>query len=451
MRTKSNLTMTACSRRSVLKNLALSAGLTGVSLAAPGILRSARAEGPIKVGLISPLTGAWTVYGKAHSAGFELGVDEINAAGGVLGRKIEIVVGDSKTEPRIVVEQANRLIRQEQVDFLAGTFSSAERNAAGPVVTSANKVLLYPTFYEGQEQEYFPGVCNKNIFMFGPEPTQQVWPHMEYMTKNFGKKFFMIGSDYVWPRVTNKFTKEKLKEVGGEVVGELYIPFNTPQYDSALRQIRESKANIIFHTLTGSDTVNFRKQYVAAGMNKDFVLWTVDDEEVVTSGLGPDVSAGAYVSFDYFMTIKNPNNEAFLKRFRAKFGKDALMNTVGVAMYNAAHMATLAIKKAGKVTTDSLREESQRPVLRDGAAGQGHHARARQPDGAAVLPDESSAGLDWRRRHVRGSAAFRLGDAGRRALQELAALRRGGLSKAGASRPLRARSVDGMPARRLCQ
>ena len=356
MRTKSNLTMTASSRRSVLKNLALSAGLTGVSLAAPGILRSARAEGPIKVGLISPLTGAWTVYGKAHSAGFELGVDEINAAGGVLGRKIEIVVGDSKTEPRIVVEQANRLIRQEQVDFLAGTFSSAERNAAGPVVTSANKVLLYPTFYEGQEQEYFPGVCNKNIFMFGPEPTQQVWPHMEYMTKNFGKKFFMIGSDYVWPRVTNKFTKEKLKEVGGEVVGELYIPFNTPQYDSALRQIRESKANIIFHTLTGSDTVNFRKQYVAAGMNKDFVLWTVDDEEVVTSGLGPDVSAGAYVSFDYFMTIKNPNNEAFLKRFRAKFGKDALMNTVGVAMYNAAHMATLAIKKAGKVTTDSLRE-----------------------------------------------------------------------------------------------
>ncbi len=356
MKRKPSLKGTTCSRRSVLKRMALTAGLAGVSLAAPGILRSARGEAPIKVGLISPLTGAWTVYGKAHSAGFELGVDEINAAGGVLNRKIEIVVGDSKTEPRIVVEQANRLIRQEQVDFLAGTFSSAERNAAGPVTTAANKILLYPTFYEGQEQEYFPGVCNKNVFMFGPEPTQQVWPHMEYMMKQFGKKFFMIGSDYVWPRVTNKFTKEKLKELGGEVVGEVYIPFNTPQYDSALRQIRESKANIIFHTLTGSDTVNFRKQFVAAGMNKDFVLWTVDDEEVVTSALGPDVSAGAYVSFDYFMTIKSPNNEAFLKSFRAKFGKDALMNTVGVAMYNAAHMAAIAIKKTGKVTTDSLRE-----------------------------------------------------------------------------------------------
>lgn len=343
-------------RRSALRTMAIGAGMAGASLSMPGVLRFARAEAPIKVGLISPLTGAWTVYGKAHSAGFELAVDEINAAGGVLGRKIEVIVGDSKTEPRIVVEQANRLIRQEGVDFLAGTFSSAERNAAGPVVASADKVLLYPTFYEGQEQKYYPGVCDKNIFMFGPEPTQQVWPLMEYMTKKFGKKFFMIGSDYVWPRVTNEFTKEKLKELGGQVVGEVYIPFNTPQYESALRQIRDAKPNIIFHTLTGSDTVNFRKQFVAAGMNKDFTLWTVDDEEVVTSGLGPDVSAGAYVSFDYFMSIKNPNNEAFLNRFRAKFGKNALMNTVGVAMYNAAHMAALAITKTGKVTTEGLRD-----------------------------------------------------------------------------------------------
>jgi len=368
------------SRRDLIKG---AAATSVASLAAPGILRSARGETPIRVGVISPLTGAWTVYGKAHSAGFELGVDEINAAGGVLGRKIEIVLADSKTEPRIVVEQANRLIRQERVDFLAGTFSSAERNAAGPVVTGANKVLLYPTFYEGQEQQYYPGVCNKNIFMFGPEPTQQVWPFAQYMVEKFGKKFFMIGSDYAWPRVTNEVTKRKLRELGAEVVGELYIPFNTPQYESALRQIRESKPNIVFHTLTGSDTVNFRKQFVAAGMNKNFTLWTVDDEEVVTSGLGPTDSAGAYVSFDYFMTIKSPNNEAFLKRFRAKFGPDALMNTVGVAMYNAAHMAALAIAKTGKVTTDSLREGLG--DLSFDKAPQGH-VTMRARDNQMVLP-----------------------------------------------------------------
>ena len=109
---------------------------------------------------------------------------------------------------------------------------------------------------------------------------------MQYMMDNFGKKFFMIGSDYAWPRVTNLVTKRKLEELGGEVVSEVYIPFNTPQYRSVLRDIRASGADIIFHSLTGSDTVNFRRQYAAAGMKDDFTFWTVDDEEVVTSGWG---------------------------------------------------------------------------------------------------------------------------------------------------------------------
>jgi urea transport system substrate-binding protein len=371
-------------RRQALKKISFIAGGAAAALTAPKIpLLANAASKPIKVGVISPLSGAWTVYGKAHIAGFQLGVDEINAAGGVLGRQIELKIGDSKTEPRIVVEQANRLIRQERVDYLAGTFSSAERNAAAPVITSANKVLLYPTFYEGQEQEYYPGVCNKNIFMFGPEPTQQVWPFLEYMIDKFGKKFFLIGSDYAWPRVTNLVTKRKLKELGGQVVGEVYIPFNTPQYESVLRQIRSSGANIIFHTLTGSDTINFRRQLVETGMKKDIVLWTVDDEEVVTTGLGPEASAGDYVSFDYFMTLKNPNNKSFLKRFRKKFGTDALMNTVGVAMYNAAHMSAMAIKKTGEVSTEGLREGLKNLTFDKAPQGT---VRMRALDNQMVLP-----------------------------------------------------------------
>ena len=356
MKSNCSKTQGKITRRELLRGIGASAGLAAAGLAAPALVKTARAAQPIKVGVISPLTGAWTVYGKAHSEGFLLAVDEINQDGGVLGRPLEVILADSKTEPRIVVEQANRLVRQDRVDFLAGTFSSAERNAAGPVVTAANKVLLYPTFYEGQLQQYYPGVCNGNIFMFGPEPTQQVWPHMQYMTNKFGKKFFMIGSDYVWPRVTNLLTKRKLEQLGGQVVGEVYIPFNTPEYASVLRQIRAAKPSIVFHTLTGSDTVNFRRQFYAAGMSKDFPIWTVDDEEVVTSGLGPEVSAGTYVSFDYFMSIRSANNAAFLEKFRAKYGKDALMNTVGVAMYNAARMAALAIEKTGKPTTEGLRQ-----------------------------------------------------------------------------------------------
>ncbi len=370
-------------RRAALQGITATAGVAAASLAAPAIVRRAGAADPIRVGVISPLTGAWTVYGRAHASGFELAVDEINARGGVLGRPMEVVLGDSKTEPRIVVEQANRLIRQEKVDFLAGTFSSAERQAGAPVATQANKVLLYPTFYEGQEKEYFPGVCNKNIFMFGPEPTQQAYPFMEFMMNKFGKKFFMIGSDYVWPRVTNLVTKRKIDELGGEVVAEVYIPFNTPQYDSVLRDIRNSGANIIYHSLTGSDTVNFGQQFHAAGMSEDFAYWTVDDEEVVTSGLGPEVSAGHYVSFDYFMSIGHANNKTFLESFKKKYGPDALMNTVGVAMYNAAHMAALAIERKGEVSTDALREGLEDLVFDKAPQGT---VTMRKLDHQAVVP-----------------------------------------------------------------
>ncbi|MES1931842.1 urea ABC transporter urea-binding protein [Salinisphaera shabanensis T35B1] len=368
------------SRRRVIKAL----GASAAALAAgPAFVQSAFAAKPIRIGVISPLTGAWTVYGKAHLAGMQMAVDEVNSAGGVLGRPLELVIADSKTEPRIVVEQANRLIRRERVDFLAGTFSSAERNAAGPVVAAADKVLLYPTFYEGQQQKYYPGACNKNMFMFGPTPSQQVWPHLEYMVKNHGKKFFMIGSDYAWPRVTNEVTKPKLEELGGEVVGEVYIPFNTPQYESVLRDIRNSGADIIFHSLTGSDTVNFRKQFAAAGMKDDFTLWTVDDEEVVTSGLGPDVSAGTFVSFDYFMSIDTPANKAFLKKFREHSGDNALMDTVGVAMYNAGHMAAMALAKSGEVSSAALRKGLKGLTFEDAPQGA---VTMRALDNQAVLP-----------------------------------------------------------------
>lgn len=336
----------------------------------------------IRIGLISPLSGAWTVYGKAHSAGFELAVEEINARGGTLGREWEVVVADSKTEPQIVTEQANRLVREERVDFLAGTFSSAERNAAAPVATQSDRILLYPTFYEGQSQEFYPGVCNPNLFMFGPEPSEQVWPHLEYITGKHGNKFFMIGSDYVWPQETNRLTRQKLEELGGSVVGEVYIPFNTPQYGSVLNQIKRSGADVVFLTLTGSDTVNFRRQFAAAGMKEDFTVWTVDDEEAATSGIGPDATAGDYVSFDYFWSIDTPNNKAFRAKVSQKY-PDVIMSTVGVAMYNAAHMTAKAIEASGEISTEAIRSGLEGMTFDQAPQGS---ITMRAEDHQAVLP-----------------------------------------------------------------
>ena len=370
-------------RRSVIKGLSTAAGAGAVALAAPGIVRRVSAAGPIRIGVISPLSGDWTIVGKAHFTGFKMATDEINAKGGVLGRKFELIAGDYKSDSRLVVEQANRLIRQEKVDFVAGTMSSADRNAAAPVVTKTDKILLYPTFYEGQEKEYFPGVCNKNLFMFGPVPSQQVFPHLDYMIKTHGKKFFMLGSDYAWPRVTNQVTKPKLAAAGGEVVGEVYTPFNTPQYESVLRQIRASGANVIFYSLVGPDSITFRNLLQASGAHKDHVIWTVGDEEFLTTALGPDVSAGDYASFDYFMSIKHPNNKKFLDTYRAEAGPDAVLNTVAAGMYNAAHMVAMAIEKSGEVSTDALRE-GLKGLTFDGAPQGSVHMRA--DDHQLVLP-----------------------------------------------------------------
>ncbi len=350
---------------------------------APRTDSPSRAELPIRVGVISPLTGPWTAYGKAHLLGVMLAVDEINTAGGVLGRRLEIVVADSQTQPRIARTQAYRLIQEEGVDFLIGTFSSAERNAVGHVVRSADKLLLYPTFYEGQDRAYYPGVCNENIFMLGLEPTQQVWPHAEYMIRKHGRRFFLIGSDYIWPHGTNLLSKRRILELGGEIVGEVYVPLSTREYDAVLRVIKTAKPDIILHSLTAYDSINFRQQLHAAGMRQDIVLWSLDDEELVTSRIGPEASAGDYATFDYFMSIAHPNNEAFLRRFRTKFGENELINTVGVAMYNGAHMAAIAAAKAGAVRTSALRE-ALRGLAFD-RAPQGS-IRIRAQDNQAVLP-----------------------------------------------------------------
>jgi urea transport system substrate-binding protein len=319
-----------------------------------GCLGSSSDSGVVKVGVLSPLSGDWTVYGEAHLRGIELAAQEINNNGGINGENVEIVLRDTETQPSVVTERANELIRSENVDVIAGTFSSAERNAAAPVITENDIPLLYPTFYEGQSQEFFPGACNDLLFMFGPVPAQQSDPWMEYMTSEFGDRFYMIGSDYVWPRETNRRVRSTLEGIGGTVVGEEYIPLGTSDFSSPLNNIADANPDIVFGTLTGQDTINFGRQFYNQELQKEITYWTVDDEEFATEGKGPEASAGTYVSFDYFQVIDTPENTEFVDKVQNKYGSDAGMNTVGAAMYNAGHAFAQAANQVGSVETDDL-------------------------------------------------------------------------------------------------
>ncbi|MFB6107284.1 MAG: substrate-binding protein [Haloplanus sp.] len=340
------------SRRRFLQASVASAGVTalaGCSGGGPG-----GSSGPVKVGVLSPLSGAWTVYGKAHRRGFELAMDEVNDNGGINGRDVKVIVEDTKTDPKTVTEKAQKVIRRDDVDVVAGTFSSASRNAAAPVVTQEDTVLLYPTFYEGQDQEKFPGTCNDLLFMFGIVPSQQAAPWMDYMTSEHGKKFYMVGSDYVWPHLTNKRVKQSLSDLGGEVVDEEYIPLGTSDFGAVLSRISNSDADVVFGTLTGTDTIAFAKQFYSRGLNEEFTYWTVDDEEFATQGKGPQAARGTYVSFDYFQTIDTDLNNKFVDKVKSKYGKETGMDTVGAAMYNAGHMFAKAANSAGSVKTDDV-------------------------------------------------------------------------------------------------
>lgn len=339
-------------RRDFIKYGTASVGAT--ALAGCSGLGGGGGEGPVKIGVLSPLSGPWTVYGEAHRRGIELAAKEINENGGINGRDVELIVEDTETDPSTVTEKAQKVTRDDNVDVVAGTFSSASRNAAAPVVTQEDAVLLYPTFYEGQDQENFPGTCNDLIFMFGIIPSQQASPWMEMMTQEHGDRFYMVGSDYVWPQVTNRRVRNTLEELGGTVVEEEYIPLGTDEFGSVLSRIDDSDADLVFGTLTGTDTIAFAQQFYSRDMNEEFVYWTVDDEEFATRGKGPQASRGTYVSFDYFQTVDTPENNEFVDSFLNEFGEDTGVNTVGVAMYNAGHMFAKAAEETGSVETDEI-------------------------------------------------------------------------------------------------
>jgi urea transport system substrate-binding protein len=342
-------------RRRVLKSLG--GGVATIGLAGClGGSGGGGGSGPIKVGLLSPLSGAWTVYGRAHKRGFEIAIDQVNAEGGINGREVEVILEDYETDPKLATEKAQKLARQDNVDVLAGSFSAATRNATMRVANQEGLILLFPTFYEGQKQEVYPGHCNDLLFNFGPIPNQQAGPWIEQMVEEHGTSFYFIGSDYSWPRIWRDQLEGMLEDKVSdyEFVNTQFLPFGTSDFSSVLSQIEQADPDIVFSTLTGNNGTNFMKQFYGSGMKSDYTYWTMNDEEFTTQGIGPEASAGTYQSFDYFQMIDTEVNNQLIDSLKSKYGEDAGMNSVGVAMYNGGIAWAKAANEVGTVATDDV-------------------------------------------------------------------------------------------------
>ncbi|OUL22552.1 urea ABC transporter substrate-binding protein [Nostoc sp. 106C] len=300
----------------------------------------------IKIGILHSLSGTMSISEKSVVDAEKLAIKEINATGGVLGKQIEAVVEDGASNWDTFREKATKLIDQDKVAVVFGCWTSASRKNVKPVFESKDHMLWYPVQYEGQE-------CSKNIFYTGAAPNQQIEPSVDWLLKNKGKKFFLVGSDYVFPRTANNIIKAQLEALGGTTVGEDYLPLGSTEVTPIITKIKQALPNggVIYNTLNGDSNVAFFKQLKGAGLTPEkYPSMSVSIAEEEVKAIGVEYLKGHYAAWNYFQTVDTPANKKFVESFKKEYGAERVTNDPMEAAYIAVYLWKQAVEKAG--TTD---------------------------------------------------------------------------------------------------
>ena len=304
----------------------------------------------VTVGILHSITGTMAISETGSVEAEKLAIAQINASGGVLGRQIKIIQEDGASDWPTFAEKARKLLVNDKVATVFGCWTSASRKAVLPVFEKENGLLYYPTFYEGLEQ-------SKNVFYTGQEATQQIlaglnWVHKE---KN-AKTFYLVGSDYIWPRTSMKIARKHIENVlDGKVVGEEYAPLGQTQFGSLINKIRLRKPDVIYAAVVGGSNVAWFKQLKAAGItaNKQTLLTiSVTEDEVL--GIGGENLVGFYSIMKYFQSLDNPNNKEFVAAFKKEWGPNSVIGDVTQAAYLGPWLWKMAVEKAGSFDVDKV-------------------------------------------------------------------------------------------------
>lgn len=345
--------MTQFTRRQLVKT----GGSLGTLAAAGSFGRVASAQENVKLGLLHSLSGTIALSEASLVDAEKMAINEINASGGVLGRRIEPVVEDGASENWIFAEKAGKLLVRDKVAAIIGCYTSASRKAVLPALRRANGLLFYPTYYEGQE-------LNWNVVYTSQEATQSVVAAVEWLAKEKGKTFFLVGSDYIYPRTCNKIAKSTVIKAGGKVLGEEYAPLGHTDFSSIIDKIKAVKPECIYSTVVGSSNVAFYKQLRAAGLDgaKQVLLSTVVSENEI-DGIGRDNCAGYYACMGYFQSINTPANEKFVRSFKEKYGADRVIGDPMQVAYNSVYLWKMAAEKAKSFDPGVVRTVTANLVL----------------------------------------------------------------------------------------
>jgi urea transport system substrate-binding protein len=299
--------------------------------------------GGIKVGILHSLSGTMAISEKSLVDAEQLAIEEINKAGGVLGKQIIPIVEDGASDWPTFSEKARKLITQDKVATVFGCWTSASRKAVLDIFETKKHMLWYPVAYEGQE-------CSKNVFYTGAVPNQQIEPSVDWLLKTYpGKSFFLVGSDYVFPRTVNSIIKAQLAAKGRKVVGAEYIPLGSTEVRSLIAKIKKvlPRGGIIYNSLNGDTNVAFFKQLQAAGMSPDkYPSMSVSIAEEEVRAIGTEYLKGHFAAWNYFQTVDTPASKKFVDAFKAKYGDSQVVNDPMEAAYTMVYLWKMAVEKA---------------------------------------------------------------------------------------------------------
>ena len=289
----------------------------------------------IKVGLLFSLTGTMSVTEEGQYKAALLAINEINENGGILGRRLTPVLRDTCSDPFIAARKAEELLN-EGIHLLVGLYTSASRKSTLPALDKNDCLLFYPTQYEGGEQ-------HPNIIYCGPLPNQLLLNYIPWITENLGKKFYLIGSDYIYPRSINKLIHQLVKANRGSIVKESYFSLGQNKFHYETEQIKQNKPDVIFSTLVGGSALSFYKACYEEKVNIPIASTITAETEVCA--IDSRYMIGHYSCFPYFNSIHTKENIFLKKKFIASFGADSISSAMENA-YNSIHLLAEAISKA---------------------------------------------------------------------------------------------------------
>ncbi len=324
----------------------LQAGLASAvapSLSLPAFAQSA----PIRIGAVLPFSGGLELFGNQAKIGLDLATAEINAAGGILGRKVEVLYQDNKTDPKTSVERTTQLIQRDQVLAVTGPITSSARDAMLPAHKRGKTPLLYATNYEG-------GGCDRYLFSFNTVPNQELEKLLPELKVRAGDTFYMVGSNYVWPQKMFEQAEALIKSMGGKVAGKEFVPFGAKEFTPVIRRIKDSGAKVLLKAVPGADGITFVKQAEDFGLMKDVTVGFLGFAETYLGAFGEGKGQNMWVTVPFAASLREPGVTDFVARIRKSAGAQVPISHYVMTHYNALKAVEAALKKTGKVDREAL-------------------------------------------------------------------------------------------------